>query len=141
MIRPVLFAAIVLSIAAPAFAQDATPQGLSIELNAATNAESGGCTFSFLIENGTETEIDSAVFEAVLFDDAGQVDRLTLFDFGALPQGRPRVRQFTVPGRACEDFGRVLFNGVHARDAGDAGPAVCAAGLTVGTRTEIEVIG
>ncbi|SPJ22588.1 hypothetical protein [Palleronia abyssalis] len=141
MIRPVLFAAIVLSIAAPAFAQDATPQGLSIELNAATNAESGGCTFSFLIENGTETEIDSAVFEAVLFDDAGQVDRLTLFDFGALPQGRPRVRQFTVPGRACEDFGRVLFNGVHACDAGDAGPAVCAAGLTVGTRTEIEVIG
>lgn len=132
-------------IGAQAQAQDeveaASPAGLSIELNAATTAESGGCTMSFLIENGRESDIAKAVFETVLFDTDGQVERLTLFDFGELPQGRPRVRQFTIPGKACDGFGRILFNGANTCEAGDLGEGACTEGLILGSRTDIEVLG
>ena len=122
-------------------ADTATPDGLSIELNAATDASSGGCTMSFLIENGFEADISKAVFETVLFDTDGQVERLTLFDFGTLPQGRPRVRQFTIPGTSCDGFGRILFNGANTCEAADLGEGACTEGLTLGSRTDIEVLG
>ena len=69
---------------------------VSVELNAAETIETS-CKLTFLITNGLEQPIDTVVYEAVLFDADGQVNRLTLFDFGALPQARPRVRQFVVP--------------------------------------------
>lgn len=119
----------------------AAPAGLSIELNAATTAESGGCTMSFLIENGHDAEITKAVFETVLFDTDGQVERLTLFDFGELPEGRPRVRQFTIPGKACDGFGRILFNGANTCEAGELGDGACTTGLILDSRTDIEVLG
>ncbi|SFH43573.1 hypothetical protein SAMN04488020_11420 [Palleronia marisminoris] len=141
-------AALAVAFGAQAQAQDdaeevdaATPAGLSIELNAATTAESGGCTMSFLIENGHDAEIAKAVFETVLFDTDGQVERLTLFDFGELPEGRPRVRQFTIPGKACDGFGRILFNGASTCEAGELGDAACTTGLILDSRTDIEVLG
>ncbi|WP_375260405.1 hypothetical protein [Palleronia sp.] len=121
--------------------ETAPPAGLSIELNAATDAQSGGCTMSFLIENGHDADIAKAVFETVLFDTEGQVERLTLFDYGELPQGRPRVRQFTVPGKQCSEFGRILFNGANTCEAGDLGEGACTEGLELGSRTDIEVLG
>ncbi len=111
-----------------------------IELNAAKTNESS-CTLSFLVLNGHASQIDKAVYETVLFDAAGQVDRLTLFDFGTLPSGRPRVRQFTVPGIACNGLSQILINGAHTCEAADLTDAACEAGLTLKTRTEIEVIG
>lgn len=116
---------------------------LSIELNAtAESGQNGGqaCTLTFLVTNGYEADIESLVYETVLFDSAGQVRRLTLFDFGALPVGRPRVRQFAVPDSGCAGLGRVLFNGVHACRAEGLDDAACAAGLVVATRTPIEVL-
>lgn len=120
---------------------EATKAGLSIELNAATDAQSGGCTMSFLIENGHDADIAKAVFETVLFDTDGQVERLTLFDFGELPQDRPRVRQFTIPGKQCAGFGRILFNGANTCETVDLGAGACTEGLTLGSRTDIEVLG
>lgn len=137
-------AALAAVIGAQAQAQEAeaaAPAGLSIELNAATTAQSGGCTMSFLIENGHDADISKAVFETVLFDTEGQVERLTLFDFGELPQGRPRVRQFTLPGTQCDGFGRILFNGANTCEAGDLGEGACTDGLILGSRTDIEVLG
>lgn len=111
---------------------------LSVELNAAQTAQ-GACTLSFLITNGFETGIEQVVFEAVLFDAAGQVDRLTLFDFGALPPARPRVRQFVLPDLPCEAVGRILFNGTTVCTGPQAGQ--CEAGLLPSSRTDIEVLG
>lgn len=130
-----------LALASPASAQEAETDGsagLSIELNAAADGP-GGCTLSFLITNRRPQDVKKAVYEAVLFDDAGQVDRLSLLDFGALPAGRPRVRQFTLPDTACGGIGRILVNGASTCEAGS--PGACMEGLSLSSRTQIEVIG
>lgn len=112
----------------------ADERGLMIELNALDPAEGGACQMSFVIENTHPQDIPQAVFQAVLFDTSGRVDRLTLFDFGALPAGRPRVRQFVVPGLECAALSRVLFNGVETCAGGDE--TACEAGLTLRSRVE-----
>lgn len=115
-------------------------EAVLIELNA-TKANEGGCTLTFLVINGHPSQIDKAVYETVLFDTNGQVDRLTLFDFGTLPPGRPRVRQFTVPGMACDGLGQVLVNGAHTCEAAELPESACETDLKLDTRTNIEVTG
>ncbi|WP_113910836.1 hypothetical protein [Roseovarius dicentrarchi] len=141
-LKPALICALLCGTVQPAVAADETTIGaaVSVELNAATEADSG-CTLSFLVINGHPLPIEKVVYETVLFDSAGQVDRLTLFDFGALPAARPRVRQFTIPGLACADLGMILINGASTCDAPDLGASACEDGLITGTRTEIEVQG
>jgi len=124
-----------------ALAQDAElGEAVLVELNATKSTEAG-CTLSFLVLNGHASAIDKVVYETVLFDSGGQVERLTLFDFGTLPPGRPRVRQFSVPGVACDGLSQVLINGAHTCDAPDLAETACETGLTLDTRTKIEVIG
>lgn len=130
-----------LALATDAVAQDKEPgEVVSIELNAVKPNE-GGCTLTFLVTNGHASQIAKVVYETVLFDSAGQVDRLTLFDFGTLPPGRPRVRQFSVPGIACDGLSQVLINGAHTCEAPDLADTACEAGLILKTRTDIEVTG
>lgn len=114
--------------------------GLALELNTLADA-AGGCQITFVIENRHPVAIEQAVFETVLFDNAGTVNRLTLFDFGTLPAGRPRVRQFIIPDLACADLSRVLINGVNSCVAPELAAAACATGLTVKSRVDVEVIG
>ncbi|MEM9430899.1 MAG: hypothetical protein AAGA32_15575 [Pseudomonadota bacterium] len=113
---------------------------LSLELNAVQSSQSG-CTLTFLIENGLAAPIEALVFETVLFDAEGTVDRLTLFDFGAVPVARPRVRQFVVRDLACDALGRVLINGAETCTAPPLAPATCETDLGVSSRTGIEIIG
>lgn len=138
--------AAVVILTAVAFAQTALADdeiltdAVLIELNAAkSSAES--CTLTFLVLNGHAGTIEKAVYETVLFDTTGQVDRLTLFDFGSLPPGRPRVRQFSVPGLTCDGLGQVLINGAHVCETDDLPETACETGLTLDTRTKIEVTG
>ena len=127
--------------AAPAIAeQDAAAPQLIVELNAAqTLAE--GCSLSFLITSGLPDQIDTMVLEAVLFDTGGQVAQLTLFDFGTLPAGRPRVRQFVVPGKRCDSYTSVLINGVQSCEMAGAASSLCEQGLELRTRSDIDLIG
>lgn len=118
-----------------AFAQDAGGN-LSLELNR-VDALEGACRLTFLAENGLGLDLETLSLETVLIDSQGRVERLTLFEFGALPDGIPRVRQFDIPGLACEGLGRVLINGVAECSAG----AACAEGLELLTRTDVEVMG
>ena len=128
-------------LAGPALAQE-TPAAphVSIELNAATD-NGTGCLLSFLVENSHDAAIASAIYEMVLFDRDGQVERLTLFDFGTLPPDRPRVRQFTLPDTSCDAISRVLVNGASTCEAPDLGGDACSADLDVSSRTAIEVLG
>lgn len=66
---------------------------------------------------------------------------LTLFDFGALPAGRPRVRQFVVPGQECAALGSVLINGVVTCTAPGLEATACETGLSVSSRTNVDLIG
>lgn len=135
-----LCAAAALAAPAPAAAEEEIGARLSIELNTARSVE-GGCELSFLAINGHPRDVEAAIFEAVLFDAEGRVERLTLLDFGALPAGRPRVRQFVLPETTCEGLGEVLFNGVTDCAAGDLGPAACTDALELRSRAQIGVIG
>lgn len=122
------------AMALGAGASQAQDAGLMIELNALDPTDDGACQMSFLIENAHPQDITQAVFQAVLFDASGRVDRLTLFDFGALPSGRPRVRQFVVPGLECTALSRVLFNGAETCAGADV--ANCEVGLTLRSRVD-----
>ncbi len=115
-------------------------KAVSIELNAIKDGDNS-CALTFMVVNGHDQEIDKAVYETVLFDDQGQVDRLTLFDFGTLPPGRPRVRQFSVTGMTCANLGRILINGAHTCDGADLADGACEDNLHLTSRTDVEVIG
>lgn len=117
-----------------------TTTGLKIELNSATDTD-GACRISFVVENALGADLSEAVFETVLFDTAGSVERLTLFDMRDLPDGRPRVRQFQIDGIACDGIGRILFNGVQACTGEGLDDGACMDGLGLTSRTEIEVLG
>lgn len=127
-------------ICGPAAAQDVQGALVSIELNALQPVEDS-CQISFLVQNGHDVDIEQAVYEAVLFDTEGHVDRLTLFDFGALPSARPRVRQFIVPGLACASLGRVLINGAETCTGDSVPQDACTKALDLRTRTDVEVLG
>jgi len=129
-----------LTVCGPGGAQDAAHARVSIELNALDPLDEA-CRISFLVQNGHDTDIGQAVYEAVLFDTEGRVDRLTLFDFGALPSARPRVRQFVVPGLACEALGRLLINGAETCTGDGLPEGACSDALELRTRTEVEVLG
>ncbi|MGH1414763.1 MAG: hypothetical protein ACRBB0_14840 [Pelagimonas sp.] len=113
---------------------------VSIELNA-TQPSDSGCTLSFLATNGHQNDVRKAVYEAVLFDENHQVDRLMLFDFGELPTKRPRVRQFMVPDLACANLSLILINGANQCDGQGLPDRACIDGLHVGSRVNTEVQG
>lgn len=113
---------------------------LSIELNNAEPQEDA-CRLTFVARNEMGTDLDTAVFETVLFSTDGAVLKLTLFDFQALPADRPRVRQFDVPGAQCEAIAQVLINGVHKCTGSGIANTDCAKALRPQSRTQIEVVG
>jgi hypothetical protein len=123
-----------------AIAETSVGQQLSIELNATQPVENS-CKLSFLVVNGHDAAVDKAVYEAVLFDTQGQVNRLMLFDFGKLPAKRPRVRQFVVPQLACDGLGQVLVNGVNQCSGEGLPDGACLDKLKLGSRTDVEVLG
>jgi hypothetical protein len=128
-------------LALPTLAEETSLEGrIAVELNAAEPMENA-CKLTFVITNGLGSDLTKAVYETVLFKTDGQVDRLTLFDFGALPQARPRVRQFEVPDLQCEALGRVLFNGAHACTGDGIAAGACESGILPSTLTSVEVLG
>jgi hypothetical protein len=134
-----LFAILAAVLASPALAEEPAP-ALGLELNTVTEAE-GACRLTFLAGNGLGADLDALVLEAVLFTTQGTVDRLTLFDFGALPAGRPRVRQFDVAGLSCAALGQVLVNGATECAGAGLAPGACIDALRLSTRTGVEVAG
>src|SRR6056297_1768846 len=128
----------------PAMAQSTrapTGPNLSVTLNTVAATEAGGCRLSFVIRNDLGADIESLVAEAVLFDTDGRVATMTLFDFGSLPEGRPRVRQFDLAGRGCDGIGGVLVNGIGTCEGDGLTPAACLTGLRLSSETAIEVTG
>lgn len=134
-----LISSFLMTVAAAA-AQAESPGHLTVELNAIDPVDNA-CRISFLVRNGHGSDIAQAVFEAVLFDTAGRVERLTLFDFGALPAARPRVRQFIVPALSCASLGLVMINGADKCAGEDLPENACMQGLELSSRTDTELLG
>ncbi len=118
-------------------ASPALGQSLAVELNAAEDTgegAGGACRLSFLAENSMEADLSVVVFEVVVLNAQGKVDRLTLLDFQDLPQGRKRVRQFDVPGLGCDNIGQLLINAASTCTGEGMDPAACMKALSVTSR-------
>ena len=138
--RMVCFMALLFAAPTGVAAQE-TSEGLIVELNRVVPMD-GACRLTFMAQNNMDVSVEHIVFETVLFTADGAVERLTLFDMGALPTARPRVREFDMPGLACEDLGRVLFNGIDACTGAGLETSVCAGALVPVSRVDgVEVIG
>lgn len=120
--------------------EDSAPPQLFLELNAAQDV-AGACRLTFVARNATGLEIEQAVFETVIFDAAGGVISLSLYDFRDLPSGRPRVRQFDVPGIACDGLGQALINGANACRVEGVENGVCDSSLMLSSRLAMGLIG
>lgn len=128
-----------LSSAAPLTAEEAPRLGLEL---VEADPQDGACRLSFLAQNGMGGDLSALVFEAVIFDRDGGVDRLLLLDFRDLPAGKPRLRQFDLPGAECGRLGQVLINGAETCDGAGATPAACIGALVPSSRVAgMEVTG
>lgn len=122
----------------PADLQQKQSQGtLKVELNGLeTNGEA--CRATFVVSNGLEADLDATGLELVIFDAKGLVQLMTVFDFGALPQGKTVVRRFDLPETGCDDISRILINGA-ARCSGEGiDRETCQARIETGNKTETE---
>ncbi len=108
---------------------------LALELNAVAEQDSG-CRITFVATNRLSADLSALVVEAVIFTPDGLVDRLALLDFQTLPQTRPRVRQFDLPGLACVRIGQVLINAVGTCTGEGVQPESCAAAIAVSSRID-----
>ncbi len=113
---------------------------LFMELNAMRDV-GGACRLTFVARNATGVAIEQAVFETVVFDTSGGVVSLSLFDFRDLPADRPRVRQFDLPGMACDTVGQTLINGASSCIVEGAESDICDTALMLGSRIEVELLG
>lgn len=104
-----------------AFAPTLVAADTSVDLN--TVAQQGdACRMTFTIQS--DAGLSALETQTVLFDGAGAVRVLTVFDFGDIPAGGLRVRQFDMPAMPCSDVDLVLFNGVERCEMADG--AACA---------------
>jgi len=113
---------------------------LSIELNRLEQAGSA-CRVTFVAGNALGADLEGMSLEIVIFDDKGLVRRMTLFDFGALPAGRQRVRQFELSDTRCETVTRVLVNGVADCTGANLDKGTCSEALRLTNKTETEFAG
>lgn len=118
-------------------AQDGRPAD-RFELQLNRLSPSGqGCLMTFVVRNGLPARLEKSAFEMVIFNGKGVVERMTVFDFGALPAGKTVVRQFEMPNMACNGIGRILINGAKACTGEGIAPDTCIDALTVESRAEV----
>ncbi|MBL4916913.1 hypothetical protein [Szabonella alba] len=114
---------------------------LLLELN---DAETVGeaCRLTFVVENRLGTDLAALGIEAVIFTPEGGVERLLSLDLQSAPAGRPRVRQFDLPGLDCARLGRVLVNAVTPCEGEGLAAETCAGALSLTSRNDdVEVSG
>lgn len=110
---------------------------LRVELNALQQNEAA-CRVTFVVNNRLGSQVDAAAFEIALFDRDGLVTRMTIVDFGALEEGRTKVRQFDLAGTQCDSIGRVLINDATQCSGPEIEADACIAELATETRSDIE---
>ena len=143
--RTALALMIALAATAPTMAQDTPAEtgeanaapSLSIELNRAVPTDNG-CRLGFVTTNRLGADLSKAAFEIVLFNPQGLIERLLVLDFGAMPDGRTKVREFNLSGSSCDSIERVLVNDVSACEGDGVSREACASALKASSRADIE---
>lgn len=120
----------------PGMAQDSGR--ITVELNNASDTETGACRLTFVATNRSGTGFDAAAWQVGVFDAQGVVRSLLVLEFGALAEDRTRIVLFDLPGRPCGDISRVVVNDVTACRTADGGSSpLCLDALDARSRTDI----
>jgi len=96
--------------ALPLHAQDVPSGALNVELNKVTELEGGACRLTYVVDNGTEVDLQSTTYEMAIFNAAGAVSNMLMMEFGGIAAGKTRVIQFDVANQSCADVSRILVN-------------------------------
>lgn len=130
--------ALLIGLAAPPLRAQA-PEAITLELNGAAATPDGACQLTLVVTNGLPQTLRRAAWQVAIFDRAGAVQSLPVLDFGALLPGKTRVAQFALPGRPCDQLGRIVVNDVAECTAQDGSDqrAACLGGLATRNRSEI----
>lgn len=113
---------------------------LTVELNAVAPSEKG-CKLTFVAVNGLAVSLDKVSFEFVLFDGKGLVERMAVLDFRDLPAGKPKVRQFDLPGTRCDQVKSMLINDAPVCSGEGVASDACNKALTTGSKSSVELKG
>lgn len=117
----------------------AEERGLAIELNKVEDLD-GGCLASLVFQNSLGVALDRFNLELILFDSGGVIVQRLMIDLAPLRDGKTRVAQFRLYDGPCSNLSRVLVNDVPACRAEGDGELDCLAGLSVFSRSEIDLV-
>lgn len=125
-------------VGTPLMAQDAEPT-FALDLNTAADTEQGGCRLTYVASNNTGQALSAVSYQVGVFDGQGIVTDLLVLEFGELIEGKTKIVQFDLGGRACADISRITVNEVAqcALADGSAGD-FCMTSLETGSRGAIQ---
>ena len=118
-------------IAAVPFALAAAAEPIRIELNLAEDVQ-GKCRLSFVIENKSETAIESLKPDLVIFNREGVIARRLVAEMGPVNRAKTIIRTFEIEND-CGEISSILINTLVACTPRD--PADCVDVLVVSSRT------
>jgi hypothetical protein len=130
-LRHVLRALVALYVLLP-LAAHAADEKILIELNSTENADNR-CRVNFVIENKSETAIDSLKLDLVAFGTDGGILRRLIVEMAPVRAVKTIVRAFAIDAE-CRQIGSILVNDVTACAPGE--PGTCLDGLGLSSRVK-----
>lgn len=123
-----------------ALAAPAAAEGLKIELNKLED-NSGSCLASLLVQNRLGHTLDRFSLDLYVFDNDGVIARQVLLDMAPLRDDKMTVARFALIKRPCGEISRILINNVPScRSAGTGEDLDCLAGLSVSSRSKVDLV-
>lgn len=112
---------------------------IAIQLNEAATV-GDACRLTFVIRNELPETVQALGLDLVMFDKSEGVSGYAAVDFGELPAGKTRVRQYDVAKGNCTEIARVLVNDIWACEIGAGTATDCLPLLSPSSRSEIDLI-
>ena len=113
--------------------------GLIIELNKVEEL-GGACVASFVFQNKLGAGLDSFNVELILFDKDGVIVRRLVTAIASMPNGKTRVAVLRLHDGPCTGLSRALVNDILSCRAEGNGELDCLAGLSVMSRSAIDLV-
>jgi hypothetical protein len=129
--RRVLYALVALQVLLPAGVM-AADEKILIELNSIESADNR-CRANFVVENKSETAIDSLKLDLVAFGTDGGILRRLIVEMAPVRAVKTIVRAFPIDAE-CRQIGAILVNDVTACAPGE--PGACLDGLGLSSRVK-----
>jgi hypothetical protein len=117
-----------MAAAAPAPSENPIP----LELNAATNIQNR-CNLSFVIENKSETPIETLKLDLGIFSRDGIIQSRVNVELGPVLRMKTMIKGFVIDGD-CTQIGSILVNDIAACSPGE--PNFCLERLLLSSRVQ-----